>query len=229
MKRMITLAVLSIFIALGANAQYRGGMGSYQRVYPTRRTVGHYYGAGWNRPYFGLRIGPTFSTVNSDDAMLDGGNMKTGVDVGIAGGFPLSGFLPLYFETGLYYVEKGGKGNYSGNRFTYNMDYLELPFVFKYIVDINGDFAIHPYLGGYASLGVAGKIKNFGTRQAYSSFGDSDYSFRRGDAGIKIGCGFSYDMLYAELNYDWGLANISHNYFGDARNSAITLNVGINF
>lgn len=228
MKRMITLAVLSIFIALGANAQYRGSMGGYQRVYPSRR-IGHYYGMGWNRPYFGLRIGPTFTTVSSDDEFLDGGNMKTGVNVGIAGGFPLSGYLPLYLESGLYYVEKGGKGNNMGSKFKYNLDYLELPLVFKYVADINGSFSVQPYLGGYFALGVAGKIKNFGDRVAYNSFGDSDYSFRRGDAGIKIGCGVSYDMLYAELNYDWGLANVSHNYFGDARNSALTLNIGVNF
>ena len=60
-------------------------------------------------PYIGFRIGPSFTTVSSDDPYLDGGSMKTGLNVGIAVAAPVSYSAPLYLESGLYYTEKGGK------------------------------------------------------------------------------------------------------------------------
>lgn len=232
MKRISLIISLISLAVMSANAQYHG---KYPRAYlegyryqPRHSYQDRFY-ARWNHPYVGLRIGPSFTTVHSDDPYLDGSNMKAGLNVGIATGFPLSSYVPLYLETGLYYTEKGGRGTVGGSHFKYNLDYLELPFVFKYKVNMSRSFSLQPYLGGYVGLGVAGRIKDFQEREAYSSFGNSDYSFRRGDAGIRLGCGIGYDMLYAEINYDWGLANISHNSFDDCRNGALTLTVGVNF
>lgn len=221
MKKFIVLAVLGIFTSLGANAQYRGSHRAsspgYNRVLPSRRFGG--YGltdTSW-RPYVGFRIGPTFSSVRGDKY----DDLKTGVNVGLAAGFPLSTYLPMSLETGLYYAEKGGKTNYTSAK----LGYLELPLVFKYHAYVGGGCTIQPYFGGFASLGVAGKIKGEGC----SSFGDKIDQFRRGDAGIKLGCGIAFDMFYADVNYDWGLANISHSDYNDAHTSAITLNFGVNF
>ena len=75
---------------------------------------------------------------------------------------------------------------------------------------------------------IAGKIKDFGNRQAYSSF-DSKEGFQRFDGGIRIGCGLQYDFVYAELGYDFGLANISHDYFDTSRTGAFFATVGFNF
>ena len=59
--------------------------------------------------YFGFRVGPAFTTVNSDNPYRDGGKMKTGLNVGVAAGFALTDRAPLFLESGIYYVEKGGK------------------------------------------------------------------------------------------------------------------------
>ena len=64
--------------------------------------------------YYGLRFGAAFATVNSDDRYLDGGSAKTGLNVGAVAGFQVAYRSPVYFETGLSYVEKGGKGLYEG-------------------------------------------------------------------------------------------------------------------
>ena len=193
---------------------------------PARGRAMHY----WNySPYVGLRIGPSFSTVNSDDKYLDGGNMKAGVNVGLSVGLPLTQAAPLYFEPGLYFTQKGGNGRHEGDTFHYNLDYLEVPLVLKYRAPLNEHLSIDPYLGMYGAVGVSGKIKNYGQREAYNSFSSSDKnSFRRGDAGIKIGCGVSYDLLYVDLSYDWGLANICHDGFDTSHNSALILIVGLN-
>ncbi|MCR4854339.1 MAG: PorT family protein [Prevotella sp.] len=191
------------------------------------RSTGTWRG-GSNYYYYGLRIGPSFSTVSSDDPYLDGSSMKTGLNVGMATGFNINR-TPLFFETGLYYTEKGGKGKADGDRFTYNLNYLEVPLVLKYDVYMGNNFSIQPFLGGYLACGVGGKIKDFGAREAYSSFSDSPYSFQRFDGGVRMGCGIQYDMLYLDLTYDLGLANVSHDDFDESSNSALMLNFGLNF
>jgi len=79
------------------------------------------------------------------------------------------------------------------------------------------------------AIGVGGYVKDFGAREAYHSFGSEDYQFKRFDAGLKIGCGFSIQNFYAEMNYNAGLANIGHDMFDETHNRGFTFTVGVNF
>lgn len=221
MKRMM-IVLMSLVLTLPALAQYG------RPRYYSRPPVAHSPHRTYTDVYYGLRIGAAFATVNSDDRYLDGGSMKTGLDVGAVVGFQVAYRSPVYFETGLSYIEKGGKGHYEGTKFSYSLDYLQVPLVMKYMIDVDRMFSIQPYVGGYLALGVAGKIKDFGHRQAYSSF-DSKEGFQRFDGGIRIGCGIQYDFVYAELGYDFGLSNISHDYFDTSRTGAFFATVGFNF
>ena len=112
--------------------------------------------------YYGLRLGLGLSAVNSDDDLLDGGSIQAGLNIGAIIGFQLSPAAPVYLETGLFYTEKGGKGNVEGVKFTYDLNYLELPIVAKYKYDVDGDLSIQPFIGGYLAYGVSGKVRNFG-------------------------------------------------------------------
>lgn len=228
MKRLFSLAVICLSMALTANAQYRGVTdGRYHRVYPSshRYRSGGYIGWGhYNCPYAGLRIGPTFSTISGNDG---NSSVKSGVNIGIAAGLPLSGFVPLYLESGLYYTEKGGKS--SNGNVSAKLDYLEIPVAFKYIADLNGTFSIQPYLGGYAALGVGGNVKESDMKIAYSSFGGKPEQYRRGDAGIKAGVGVGIGMFYADVSYKWGLTNITHSPYYDGHTRQLEVNFGVNF
>lgn len=226
--RKLTMMIMAIVLAvLPLSAQnYR------QSRYYNQRT-GH-LDYGFNRhgeagyPYYGLRIGPSFSYVNSDDSRLDGGNWQTGLNVGVVAGIPLSNTQPIYMETGLSYIEKGGKKDLAGNKnMTYDLNYLEVPVVLKYKYNIDPHFSIQPQVGGYFAVGVGGKIKNFEEREAQSSFNENN--FRRLDGGLRVGCGVAYDMFYCDLTYDIGLANICHDTFDTSRNGSIQLNFGVNF
>lgn len=221
MKRMM-IALMSLVLTLPALAQY-GRPRYYNRPMPVHSPYRSHTDV-----YYGLRIGAAFATVNSDDRYLDGGSMKTGLDVGAVVGFQVAYRSPVYFETGLSYIEKGGKGHYEGTKFSYSLDYLQVPLVMKYMIDVDRMFSVQPYVGGYLALGVAGKIKDFGHRQAYSSFNEEE-GFQRFDGGIRIGCGVQYDFVYAELGYDFGLSNISHDYFDTSRTGTLFATVGFNF
>lgn len=212
----MTLALVAI-ATLTATAQTYSGNNFYDRENPM----------GTGSMYYGFRIGPTFSTVNSDDANLDGGNSQTGLTLGAVMGFQLSDDIPLFLETGLSYTEKGGKKTLTGKKMTYDLNYLEIPILVKYIYDIDGHFSVQPLFGGYLSYGISGKIKNFGERHAQDSF--SDTTFKRFDGGLRIGCGVGYDLFYADLSYDIGLSNICHDTFDTSHNGCLYLNFGVNF
>lgn len=216
------MILMSVALTVPAMAQY-GRPHYYNR--PAQSSISHF--SRRNDVYYGLRLGVDFATVKSDDKYLDGGSAKTGLNVGVIAGFQMGYRSPVYFETGLSYIEKGGKGNYDGAKFTYSLNYLELPLVLKYKYDVDRDFSIQPFVGGYMAVGVAGKIKDFGHRQAYSSFDNE--GFQRFDGGIRVGCGLQYDFLYAELGYDFGLANISHDYFDTSHTGAFFATIGVNF
>lgn len=222
MKRMM-IALMSILLTVPALAQY-GRPHYYNYSRPRPISTPH---RSYTDVYYGLRIGAAFATVNSDDKYLDGGSAKTGLNVGFVAGFQLDYHSPLYLETGLSYVEKGGKGQYDGMKFSYSLNYLEAPLVMKYIYDVDRAFSIQPFIGGYLAVGVAGKMKDFNHRQAYSSF--EDEGFQRFDGGIRVGCGVQYDFMYAELGYDFGLSNVSHDYFDTAHTGTLYATIGFNF
>lgn len=223
----IIIAALVIMMTLPAKAQYgRYGSRSYGRTTMNRPASRHY---DYTNPYtyYGFRVGVNGATVNSDDQYLDGGSMQSGLNVGFNVGVMLTRTAPLFFETGLQYTEKGGKGTYGGNKFTYDLNYLEVPLVLKYQYKVDRDIAITPFLGGYLAAGVGGKIKNFGNRIAEPSF--SDANFNRFDGGLRLGCGVMFDMFYAEVGYDAGLSNISNDTFDTTHTGTLFANIGINF
>ena len=233
MKRTVII-LLSLVLAVPMMAQSR-----YHIRYPSRPTppAPAYNGRPYARDtwrsglygdsYYGLRIGLALSSVNSDDPYLDGSGVTSGVSMGVVAGFQLAPSAPIYFETGLSYTEKGGRGNYGGSKFTYDLDYLEVPLVLKYDYRSTPDLSVQPFIGCYVACGVGGKVKDFGHRQAVSSF-DEDF-FKRFDGGLKMGCGVQFSHLYAELAYDLGLSNICHDSFSSSRNSSVVLSCGINF
>lgn len=231
MKKFFFIALAALMLT-GSAAQaqaYRNSRYYNERTghldYSTRRG-GNMYASGEN--YYGLRIGPSFSTVNSDDETLDGGDSQTGLNIGAVAGIALSDRTPLFLETGLYYTEKGGKKKLqNGKKMTYDLNYLEVPITVKYAYAIDDHFSVQPFAGGYLACGVGGKIKNYGLRESESSF--SSDRFKRFDGGLRVGCGAAYDMFYFDLTYDIGLANIYHDEFDTSHNGCLTLNFGVNF
>lgn len=177
--------------------------------------------------YYGLRLGLAVASVNSDDAQLNGSSAQAGLNVGAVIGFQLAQDFPVFLESGLFYTQKGGKGNYDGKKFTYDLNYLEVPILVKYKYSFDDDLSIQPFGGGYLALGVSGKVKDYGERSTCSSF--SDGFFKRFDGGLRIGCGLEYQMLYVDAAYEFGLANICHSDFETSHNGCFYLNVGVNF
>jgi hypothetical protein len=227
MKKFLTLAMVALMAALPMMAQ-RHNYGStpsnrydYERSHS--RWIRNYYGKDM---YFGLRIGPAFSHV-SGDGITYAGSSKTGLHLGGVVGFEITNRAPVFFETGLSYVNKGGKGN----NLTTSLSYIEFPLTFKYIYYTDIGLSIHPLFGGYLAVGVDGNIKDYLTKTKVPAFGkDNEYDrFKRFDGGLRIGCGAGFSMFYLDMCYDIGLANISHDDYNSSYNRTFYLNFGVNF
>jgi len=226
MKKIIFATLAALMLVIPASAQY----------YPNGRPIPprhrNYGTRSWgsygfrNYTYYGFRIGMGVSTVNSDSPALDANSSKTGLNAGFVIGTQIAPMAPLFFESGLYYTEKGGKSSYEGSKFTYSLNYLELPLLLKYKVYTSSGVSVEPFAGGYLACGISGKMKDYKQREAYSAFSDD---FKRFDGGLKIGCGVGFQMLYAEASYDIGLANIGKDDFDDTKNGCFNLTLGVNF
>lgn len=211
MKKLI-LSIMAAILTIPALAQYYGTTQEYKKEYLY---------------YYGLRLGLNMSTVNSDDSDLDGGSIQAGLNLGALVGFQLSPQAPVYLEAGLFYTEKGGKGKNNGEKVTYDLNYLQIPIVIKYKFDVDGDFSVHPFAGGYLGYGIGGNIKYYKREIKESAF--SSDTFKRFDGGLRLGCGFEYQILYGEMAYDLGIANIGHDDFGSSKNGCFSINFGVNF
>ncbi len=192
--------------------------------------------------YYGFRIGIDYTHISSEDIDHSCGR-RTRLNVGFTFGKGLSKSTPIYIEMGLGYVGKGG-GNkekeYDGEmqrKKDYNLDYLEIPLVIKYMYTTGGGFGAHIFFGGFFSCGIAGNIKEYpmGDEPAdkyydkHSSFSDREDAFSRFDAGLRFGVGLSYEIFYIEFAYDLGLANINHGEMRGAHNRGAIFNIGVNF
>lgn len=227
MKRLLFTAILGIVLNLPMTAQVYTNSRYYNHTTGKLEYDKGYYGYG--SVYYGFRIGPVFTTISSDNKNLDGGKVTTGLNAGFVMGYGLSDRTPLFMEGGLFYTEKGGKNDNNLFDYEYNLNYLEVPLVMKYIYELDNDITIQPLLGVYMACGIGGKIKDYNRRDAYCSFSGSDDAFKRLDAGLRFGIGIGFDMFYADISYDLGLANISHDNFDECHTSAWMINIGVNF
>lgn len=209
MKRIITL-IMVIALAIPTFAQFEKPKSRF-----------NHSGAEY---YLGLRIGLNVATMSSDSPAFDT-ESRSGFAIGGVYGLELSKNTPLWLEAGLMYSEKGGKVYINDDKITYRMSYLQLPIVVKYNFNIDDDFYIQPFFGGYLALGVGGKTKDYKELESWSTFDDMN----RFDGGLRLGCGVEYKMMYAELGYDLGLANIADNDFNATHTRSFFVNIGVNF
>jgi hypothetical protein len=211
MKRIITL-IMVIAFTIPSFAQFETNRGRSR------------YNRDDTERYYGLRLGMNVASTSSESNTFDT-NPRTGLVIGFAYGMQLSRNHPLWLEASLLYSEKGGKTHQDGDKVTYRLGYLQLPIVAKYGINLDDDLFLQPFFGGYLSIGITGKVKNYATRESESVFDN----MKRFDGGLRAGCGLEYKMMYVEVGYDLGLANIAKDEFDNTKTRCFFVNLGINF
>ena len=203
MKKILTV-IVALVMAVPMSAQYYRGGSSIDK----------------SNLYYGARFGLTMANTSGD---IDLGT-KTGMTLAGVIGMQVSSVTPLFIESGLYYTQRGGKGTYNDQKWDANLNYLELPFLIKYGIKTDSDFALLPFVGPYFSYAFGGKTKIDGEKQ--SSF--RNHYFHHPDMGFKVGCGVEYNMVYLEAGFQIGVADISDTD-ESTHGNAFFVNFGVNF
>ena len=97
--------------------------------------------------YYGIRLGINFATLTGDAPDL---GTKTGLNFGGTVGLRLSDTAPVFLESGLYFTGCGE----SKDKSTVTLNYLELPLLIKYGVQVSDDIALLPFVGPTFRYGI---------------------------------------------------------------------------
>ena len=201
MKKLL-VAIMAVLFAAPSFAQYSSGGFSLNE----------------STLYYGLRLGLNVSTITGK--YVDG-DSKAGMTLGGVIGARVSDATPIFLESGLYFSGRGAKD--------LTLNYLEIPLLIKYGVQVSDDIAVLPFIGPYFSYGIAGKYK---THDGTKVVKDSSYDImKHPDMGFKLGCGAEYNKLYLELGYQFGVLNIAKDNPADlsAHTGNFFVNFGVNF
>jgi hypothetical protein len=215
MKKFFT-AIVALMLAVPSFAQFASGGFELDK----------------SNLYYGVRFGLAFGNISGDSEVQDGNEtadysgLKTGFTIGGVLGLRLSQTAPVFLESGLYYTQRGGKDG----KYTADLNCLEIPLLIKYGFQAGSHVAVLPFIGPYFAYGVAGDREYIdetsGEKQkegVYKKF------LNRNDMGFKLGCGLEYNLLYAEIGYQFGIANIADNDNNTTHANALYINLGVNF
>jgi hypothetical protein len=209
--KKILVAIVAVLFAAPSFAQYSSGGFTL-----SESTV-----------YYGARVGLNVSTLTGDET--SDAKAKAGMNLCGVIGLRVSDATPIFLESGLYFTMCGAKGK---GKEKVDLNYLEIPVLFKYGIQATDDIAVLPYLGPTFRFGVGGSMKQddgtgTGNTVTRTSFKSERYS--RPDVGMKIGCGVEYTKLYLEMGYQFGITNIYDNDDISQHNGAFFVNFGVNF
>ena len=200
MKKIFT-AIVAMMLAVPSFAQFSSGGFELDK----------------NNMYYGARMGLALGSLTGDVGDYTG--MKAGFTLAGIIGLRLSETAPVFLESGLYYTQRGGK---DGSH-TVDLNCLEIPLLVKYGIKATDDIALLPFAGPYIALGIAGEMK-------VNDEKTSTYDFlNRKDLGLKLGCGVEYNLLYAEIAYQFGFINIADNDNLSIHANQVSVNFGVNF
>ena len=214
MKIAIALAVFAICSATTASAQTTG-------------------------PQFGVKLGPTFSTVSLDPEDPDADNsMRWGIG---GGGFlvlPLSPRLSMQFE-GLF-TPKGSKiapeegTEFEGIEAHLALDYLEFPVLLRLDAARSAQRSFHVFAGPSLSYNTSARTELVADGELFDN-GISDNirdEVNLFDFGLVVGAGMDVGRyLVVDARYSWGLRNVNDSPDDDTviKNRAFTVLAGIRF
>ena len=187
---------------------------------------------GYPKNIFGIRGGLNVSSMR---LKVDGVNIsnnrqpKVGWHLGVADQILLTRSIPLYFETGLMFTNKGVRyvqkekdANYKlVEKENYGVTYLQIPLKLSYHFYL-GDFTLQPYLGFHYNLGLWGRYVEKSRLKDYRDSSNSTRNKRvtnvfgnevnmyRSDVGLSFGIGGLYlDHFYFGLGWEVGFCNMS--------------------
>lgn len=156
---------------------------------------------------FGLRGGIDFAIQTGDNY-----EYKEGVVIGLSLEIPFK--KSLYFQTGLYYQDRGYYNSHYIDRKRRDSYYIELPILASYRYNFDRSLQLQVNFGPYVAYGIAGDKSNY-----FYDFED------RIDFGVQPGVGLTIAKhFYVGASYDLGLYSPNR-----GKHRVLMMGVGVNF
>lgn len=158
-----------------------------------------------DRFHMGIRGGVSLNSLSDevDELVFPYGGI--GLDFQIAP-------IPLFLESGVYYMNKGFSYELShGSEEEYD-HYINMPLLLSYHINLAPNLFLQPFAGG-----VAGYLTE---SEAF-------------EAAIRAGVGLNFGRLYVNVGYDFGL--VTHEYYEyryynfDCKNNTFFATIGFNW
>ena len=161
---------------------------------------------------FGPRLGVNFSRIIGDAP-------NNGFLPGFAGGLYLmySDVNHFGISGDLLYSQKGGKYDFSGDKYgniyDQRLNYIDIPVVARYFLNMKGEFRPNLFLGGNAAFLLNGKAKNRSINGAQQPDVDNTADFSSVEFGLVAGIGLNFKIaegrwVQTDFRYQQGLTSI---------------------
>jgi len=168
-------------------------------------------------------------------ADLTNTEFDTDTRTGFLGGVSLNISLPSIpfgIESGLYYTQKGTSYSSDIGTGTLKLDYLEVPVLARFNLDMPGSVTPHLLAGPYLGFNVNSEIEGSDGESSVSS--DISDEIVSTDFGLLFGAGLDFNLgltaLNAQIRYGLGLMNVFEDDVDDnIKNGVFSIAVGIRF
>lgn len=172
---------------------------------------------------FGIKGGGNLFSTSMNIKDYADKKIKIGYQIGLSAEYEFSD--NFYLETGVYFVTKGVKlrGDIGSSaekthwKQTFNMQYLELPLLATYKIELVSDTKIFFNIGPYVGYGIGGKasilndyvnLDNAVNKDKLDIFGDN--RMKEIDFGLKFGLGLEFEKFTFGWSYEFGLIDVEH-------------------
>lgn len=172
---------------------------------------------------FGVKGGGNLFGTSMDIKDYADKKIKIGYLVGLSAEYEFTD--NFYLQSGIYFITKGVKlkGDIGSStekkhwKQTFNMQYLELPLLATYKIEMVSDTKVFFNAGPYVSYGIGGKtsilndyvnLDNTVVKEKLDIFGDN--RMKEFDFGLKFGIGLEFEKFTFEWSYEFGLVDVEH-------------------
>ena len=140
---------------------------------------------------------------------------KFGFNIGVVTDLALTWNTSI--RSGLSFTTKGTAEGVNDDRTVISLMYLQVPVHFAYLLFITRDIRVVLQGGPYMAFGVGGSVStNVEGAFEGNSFGRDEYQFSPFDLGMGVGISFEFGRMFAGINWDAGVLNISNHEGEDA-------------
>jgi hypothetical protein len=185
------------------------------------------------QPVYGVRAGLNMASLTGEDNMDDYGS-KIGLHIGAMMQYPVA--PSIIFQPELLYTMKGATaefdyGIYGKDELTWSHNYLEIPMLIKYNVEMP-TVKIQPYIGPSVGILVSakGKAETSGDESKSSTTTDIKEYMNTLELGLNLGVdAIVMQNIMVGLRFDMGLSKIAkedEGYQSKLKNNVIMLNFG---